>query len=397
MNPSVFRLLVTSVLSAATLLAAYSFYLQSTLPRPGDSTWQFRLDQATAIAGEITPAPDGVTINTFKYESLVNYALMGWRNPIEAEAFALVEHTLVTDVPGIELSLAWRRAQDPANVHSVRLNTPAAGSGTTFLASHPEWRGNLVELALHVTSHRPEHPVTVTHLALLPGSATNILASLSSEWRHFDTWHHRSINNMRWGANDLLVSAPVAAATWAGLTVLLLIAWNGLSRTTGAATIVAAVLVPWIAIDAIWQLKLWHQVSLTADRFAGKTAHEKQLADSDALIYRYAERLKSQVLPDSPARILLLHNSKGHNLARLKLQYYLLPHNIYNFNFLPPVDNRSSVDFVILLGNTPPETIEARGQRLYRDGNSIGVEMINRDDMGYVFRVTDMSGVPGSE
>jgi len=95
--------------------------------------------------------------------------------------------------------------------------------------------------------------------------------------------------------------------------------------------------------------------------------------------------------------ILLLHNSKGHNLARLKLQYYLLPHNIYNFNYLPPAEDSGRVDFVILLGNSPPETIEARGRRLYRDGNSIGVELVNTDDMGYVFRVTDVPGGQDNE
>jgi len=271
MNPSVFRLLVASVLSAAALLGAYTLYLQSTLPRQDGTTWNVPLAEATAIAGKITPASTGLTINAFKQESLINYALMAWREPIAAEAFALIEHTVAADVPGLELSLAWRRAQDPTNFHTVRLNTPASGSGTTLLASHTGWRGDIVELTLHVTSHRPEHPVTVTHLALLPGSTAGILASLSSQWRHFNTWHHRSINNMRWGANDLLIPVQVSAAAWAGVTILLLLAWNALSRRTGAAVIAAAVLVPWLAIDAMWQFKLWHQVTMTADRFAGKS------------------------------------------------------------------------------------------------------------------------------
>jgi hypothetical protein len=395
MSRSAFRLLVTSALSAAILLIAYTVYLMWTLPDSDGPGLEIPLAETVAVAGDITPGTQSVTLVDFEQQSLSHYALLSWRYPVSAEQFALVEYTVQSGLPGLAFALAWRRADDPDSFHSVALNAPPSGKGVTLLARHPEWRGDIIELALQVLTNTPGEPATLQRLALAPSSFGGLLAALRDSWLHFSVWNHFSINSLHLEATRTLPPAQVAAASWAVLSITLLLLWNAIAHGTGAGTLALAALVPWLAIDVLWQKKLWHQLAITSDTFAGKTPHEKQLADMDEPLYSYAQRLRENVLPEEPARILLLHNSNGHNFARLRMQYYLLPHNVYNFDQLPPEGGESSLDYVLLLGNSPPSEIAARGQRLVQDGRSIAVELLNQDNMGYLFRVLRDAGESG--
>ena len=48
--------------------------------------------------------------------------------------------------------------------------------------------------------------------------------------------------------------------------------------------------------------------------------------------------------------MFILHDSVGHNFDRLKMQYYLLPHNVYNYGSLPPGELVKEGDYVLVLG-----------------------------------------------
>lgn len=389
-----FRLVVTSALSSAILLITYTIYLLWSLPKTTGPVLEIPLAETVAVAGDTRSGPGGVTMTGFELESLSHYAVLSWRYPLAAEQFALVEYTVQSDLPGLALALAWRRADDPENFHSLALNAPPSGTGVTLLAKHPEWRGDIVELALQVLTDTPGEPATLQRLALAPPSFSGLLAALHDSWLHFSVWNQFSINSLHLEANNTLPSAPAAAAAWAALSICLMLLWNLITHGTGAGVLALAVLIPWFAIDVLWQKKLWHQLSITSDTFAGKTLRDKQLADMDEPLYSYAQRLLDNALPEEPARILLLHNSDGHNFARLRMQYYLLPHNVYNFDELPPEAGGNSLDYVLLLGQTPPSEITARGQYLFQEGRSIAVELFNRDNMGYLFRVLPDSGEP---
>lgn len=376
------------------LLIAYTIYLLSVVPQANGPALELPLAQAVAVAGDTEAASDGLTLTAFEQESMTNYAVLSWRYPVSAERFALVEYEVRSQLPGLAYALAWRRAEDPDNFHSLALNAPPSGHSVTLLATQPEWRGDIVELALQVLTNTPGEPATLQRLALAPASFGGLLAALRDGWLNFSVWNHFSINSLHLEANRTLPSPLAAAACWAAVSIALLLLWNAVSHATGAGTLALAALVPWLAMDILWQKKLWHQLAITDAAFAGKTMHEKQLADTAGPLYRYARRLLDNYLPDEPARILLLHNSSGHNLARLRMQYYLLPHNVYNFNELPPHGEQSRLDYVLLLGHQPPAEVAAHNGRLYQKGRSIAVELIDQDSMGYLFRVVQDAREP---
>ncbi len=95
-------------------------------------------------------------------------------------------------------------------------------------------------------------------------------------------------------------------------------------------TIVTMFMIAWFALDGKWQVNLWRQLADTKYLFAGKSHHEQHLAAEDAAIYIYAKRLREKVLPEKPVRIFVFSESHR-SFWRVRLMYYLSPHNVYNF------------------------------------------------------------------
>jgi len=398
---SLLRLVVASSCSALLLLLAFSLYLRISGPSvpAGMAISPLDLSQHQAVAGQAGIESGQLRISEFDPMPPRHYALLVWQHSVQAAQLPFLQYEVYTERPGVVLSLAWRRADNPQLIHKATLNTPANPGATTYLGAHPEWRGTIIQLGLHVSVDDPATELGLSHLALAPYSIGHALAALHDDWLHLSLWNHFSINNLVQGNSAVQPFLTSAAALWAGLSVLLILAWSRFSpapeTTTTGALLFATALLPWLAVDGLWQYRLWHQLSVTEYHFGGRNIHEKHLADMDESIYRYALRLKSGVLPEQPARILLLHNSDGHNLARLKLQYYLLPHNVYNYDGLPPPGREKSVDYVILLGSTPPANIDASGGKLVQNDRALGVSLINSDPAGYLFRaVHDEAGAP---
>lgn len=108
-----------------------------------------------------------------------------------------------------------------------------------------------------------------------------------------------------------------------------------------------------VGLYLLWQGELETQLNETTYLFAGKTQHEKHLAETDSELYSYAQHLKGEVLPKPCVRIFLLHNSRGHNYTRLRTQLHLLPHNIYNYGRRPQIKHTRPGDYILVLGTIP--------------------------------------------
>jgi hypothetical protein len=102
-------------------------------------------------------------------------------------------------------------------------------------------------------------------------------------------------------------------------------------------------------LDLLWQKNLSTQLDETRYLFAGKTQHEKHLADREQALYRYARHLKDHVLPSPGVKIFLLHDSALRGYRRLKAQHYLLPHNVFNFGKLPRENSLQKGDYLLVL------------------------------------------------
>ena len=116
---------------------------------------------------------------------------------------------------------------------------------------------------------------------------------------------------------------------------------------------------------------------------------ERHLADEDSEIYSYAKRLKTEVLPAKPSRIFILHESLEHDYDRLKTQFYLLPHNIYNYGRFPEKQAVANGDYILVMGTIPGLTYnEATGKLQWKEGQNLDVTLLDRSERGLLFTIS---------
>lgn len=384
------RSLIALTASAFILLAAFAVYslrqnpTADTLPDPvllpGNSL--------QVAVGTATIAGDSLTFTGYEPRDGEMVAVATWHGRVKAEDYPLLQYQVDTDFPGAALKLVWRTQDDPAALRSADLPGTAGESAWLELSRHPDWQGSVVELGVYAYTSDERDPLTITHLTLQPYDWRGDLASSWADWTGYRGWTSRTINQM-YGALDVEALSPVlVAAAWSALAVLLLLL-SGLFIGVQAGSLAAALLLPWVGLDLLWQNELMTQLVQTREQFAGKTVTEKHLADVDRHIYRYITRLKQDVLPDRASRILVLHDSHGHNFARLKAQYYLLPHNVYNYGRVPPDYGLETFDYVLALGELPRVEYDAGTRKLlWKYGKrSLRAELLDDDFMGRLYRV----------
>jgi hypothetical protein len=77
-----------------------------------------------------------------------------------------------------------------------------------------------------------------------------------------------------------------------------------------------------------------------------------------------------------------------HNYERLKTQYYLLPHNSYNYGRTPPLDAIRPGDFILVLGDIPGLRYQqALGQLAWGTAETLAVALVDEDKMGMLLEV----------
>jgi hypothetical protein len=177
----------------------------------------------------------------------------------------------------------------------------------------------------------------------------------------------------------------LAIAAWSGLACLLLALASPVARSPRPLGFLFAVAVPWLAIDLLWQSSLFRQLDETRHLFAGKTQQEKHLAGQDNELYRYAAYLKAEVLPEPGTRIFLLYDTAHMTSTRLRAQYYLLPHNIYNYDRFPRPEYSAPGDYVLVLGEVQGLAYE-RGALRWAE-QSLPAEPVDLHPMGSVYRI----------
>ncbi|MEZ5571299.1 MAG: hypothetical protein R3E64_04670 [Halioglobus sp.] len=306
-----------------------------------------------------------------------------------ADDFPLLRYALDADLSGPRVDLIWRLASDPATVKSVTLSDTDGNSQWLNLARSPDWHGEVLEIGVYVIANAADQRLSIGHLTLEPQSLRGTLCSHWADWTAYRGWSVPSINFL-YGSVDRAALSPVeAAAAWSTLALVLLLVVSFFSGVVHRVALLAVVLLPWIALDLLWQHELESQLARTRDQFAGKSEHEKHLADIDGPIYRYIQRLKQQVLPEQVSRIVILHKSYDHNFERLKAQYYLLPNNVYNFGRVPPDGGMDRVDYVLVLGDVPDIQYREDANALMwkRGKRSLRVALVDSDPLGRLFRV----------
>lgn len=341
------------------------------------------------VVGQGVVRDGGLLITGYQQQAGEYHAVAVWRGNLPAQDFPLLEYKISAQQPGVQLNLTWRRKENPSTVVSTLLNSNALGSSSIVLAEHPGWRGTIMELGVYVIAGRADQRLMIDGLVLDSGDAVGYLETHWSSWSEFRGWTLLSINLLRGTANDEQLSPVPVAAAWAALACLLLLTFGMIRGRHLPGTFLIVLLVPWVALDLLWQVELQAQLAQSREQFGGKTAHQKHLTDKDATIYRYITRLKNNVLPAQPVRLVIAHDSRGHNYERLKAQYYLLPHNVFNFGTGPSRHGYGKSDYILVLGKPDsPAYHRNPGKLIWHSGIEIRVELIDSDPMGDLYRLT---------
>jgi hypothetical protein len=385
------RAVLALAASALLLFVIFVLYVNSRIPATTERVELVSIPGKSmqAVVGSAQVAGDALAITAYHAEAGELSAVAVWRGRVEAADYPLLAYQIDTVFPGPELKLIWRTAGDPGVLHNTKLSSSGNGLLWLDLSRNPEWQGTVVELGIYAFANAADDALSINHLSLEPLGWRGALASHWSDWTAFRGWSTRSINFLYGTVDEHALSPVMVAAAWSALAVGLLLIGGLFAGGLSPGALLAVLLVPWIAVDLLWQKELMSQLTLTRHQFAGKTVREKHLADIDGPIYRYITRLKDEVLPKTPSRILVLHDSQGHNYERLKAQYYLLPHQVFNFGRKPPQTGLHTIDYILLLGEVPGLEFDAQTSRLvWKHGKRwLRVEQVDSEPMGALFRV----------
>jgi len=176
-------------------------------------------------------------------------------------------------------------------------------------------------------------------------------------------------------------------ATW--LLVTLLLFWlftragKPISSRQFLITAGLVSLFAWVLLDIRWSANNIRQIQLSFQTQWQADEQQRSSIDLDGEIYQYMQRLKSGVLGDRPARILILGDENAIDYYLLRAKYHLLPHSVDVVGRLAKELVPESLDFVIFFGqpgriSTIPGWTSSWGQSLVQ---------IDTSEWGQVYRV----------
>lgn len=259
---------------------------------------------------------------------------------------------------GQKVFLFWRSSNAPDQQRYQELSHDTAGQSWHTLSSTDLWEGDILELAIGVFGQPGPAPLVLHEVALHPGSRSAVFDRLAWEWSRFTPWTQSSTNLYPGALRSAVIQPVTVASLWAVIALLIVLIGAVVLRRSGRAPArsiviagLASILLPWLAVDLLWQVQLERQLTLTQERYGGLTQMQKHQREADASLQNYAARVRNSLEPTRNSRLFLLNDAdSGHSYRRLRLQFHLLPLNIYNFGrqLLPP-DRMRPGDHVLLL------------------------------------------------
>ena len=388
--------LVASVASAVLLGLVFLGYWSLAGPAESRDLYvpgrEFR-----AAVGQARAEGEQLVVSGFEGVSPRRQAVLSLRRQLDSEAYRFLTIDMSQLPSGMAATVFWRKsgqAQGDA-LYSQPVPANVAGATTLDMTRNPAWMGPLAEIGLLLAGDPESRELHFSGISLAGGGVGPALGSLLTQWTGFRRFDQTTINRVSATFTAGALSPIPVAAVWAGLALLLVLVAGWLGKAAPRITYLLVVLTVWVSLDLLWQRQLSAQLQLSQQLFQGRSVAERHGRDFDSALYDYAQQLKSSGLPATPARLFMLHNSRGHNFQRLKLQYYLLPHNIYNLGTLPPEGAVREGDYILAL--VPVPGLEFHGGRSllrWRGGGRVPATLEHSHPMGKLFRIA--ADPPGS-
>ncbi len=253
---------------------------------------------------------------------------------VGADDFPLLRYSFANFPRTLELSLVFRCADTPKDVHAIALPRPEGGVNSYDLRTVPAWHGDILEVgfaefptAQSVAKGQGFHPFTLIHAELWSPSKVGAVSALLTDWFAHWPWSLRSVNAL---GRDIDTprnfSLVLALAVWSFIALLLgilILGWRGRSIGIGA---FACIAIAWLLLDLSWQSGLFWKLGLTRDLYAEKSWEERSRMIADAPLLEVAARVRETMRDVSPNTRVLVASDSDFEMRRLV--YHLLPANV---------------------------------------------------------------------
>ena len=342
------KLLTAALIALIVVMAGTFIFLSKGLPEHSGETLKYPAAGFKFAFGSGHPAADRMLVDEFAN----GYALLS-SGPVSilAGEQRVLSYTWLPPKLPAEAAFFWRRAKDTQNVLKTEITAP--GSHFIDLATEPDWQGEITEFGFLIAGVNGE-AVEIGETALLPDSLNTRLQLSWRAWTTFEQWSQQSINFIQGGDYRQIVSLPVLVAAWLLITLLLfwLLTRAGNRVSTRQLLITAGLLslIAWVLLDIRWSTNNIRQIQLSLQMQTQADVQQRAGIDLDGKIYQYVQRLKSGVLGDQPARILILGDENAIDYYLLRAKYHLLPHSVDDTGHFANTLAPESLDFVIFFG-----------------------------------------------
>lgn len=294
--------------------------------------------------------------------------------------------------PDLRTELYWRTFQKPGEYHYLPLKRGAEDTTWHLLAGEEGWEGQIMEVGVVLSGLHASQPMRLESLQFRQTSRAVLGRILWQDWRVFSPWRQGSANSYAGYSDDAAFSPVAVASLWMLGSLFGLAAVGRVRRWRLQRALVPGlfvIMVPWLFLDSLWQHRLGDQLAATQQRFGAMSQADKRQMEDDAGLRRQAQSILESLAPIRGKRVFLLRDDvTGHDFHRLRLQYHLLPLNVYNFGKrLPAPEHARTGDYVLLL-DEPEQVIFESGQGELRDGrNSLPASLVERQPRMSLYRL----------
>jgi len=311
------------------------------------------------------------------------YALLS-SGPVSIQAgnHPVLEYEWLPPRPEQEAAFFWRQKGQPNDV--IRTEITSSGTQLIDLSTEADWNGEIIEFGFLVAGEQSD-TVAVGPATLRADSLVSRLQLMWQAWTTFEQRSQQSINFLQGGDHRQVVALPLIIIAWLLSGLLVMRIWlrkePSINRKqTMLVVFCLQLLAGWMLLDIRWISNNYRQASL----IQWQADDDRRLSnDLDGEIYQYVQRLKSDVLGDMPARILIIGDENAIDYYLLRAKYHLLPHSVDVISSFNKQLSPATIDYVIYFGQSGG-IANARGKtRLWLDS----MIEIDESPLGQVFRI----------
>lgn len=342
------KLIIATILAIITVSIGAVMFLSKSLPAQPGETLSYPIADFKFAFGSGIPLTDKMRVDRFAN----GYALLS-SGPVRIQADKQRVLSYMWQPPEMlqEAAFFWRRSTDQQNV--LRTDITVTGNHQIDLFNEADWQGEITEFGFLVAGVNGE-AVELGNVTLIPDSLNTRLQLSWRAWATFEEWSQQSINFLRGGGRHQIIALPMLITGWLLITLLLFWLSTRIGKTISARQFLATAsllfLLAWVLLDIRWSANNIRQMQLSLQTGWQADAEQRANNDLDGEIYQYIKRLKTEVLPDAPARILIIADENAFDYHLLRAKYHLLPHSVNVVGRLAKKLVPETLDYVIFFG-----------------------------------------------